>query len=184
MSCNQKGSSAFSELLAAFLQYTPQEQRTFHSTFSAPVDPNLVLDTQPVMLLSPVDNDLPKAQFGFPPNSVDRYRNLSIVFTHPMDPTTLIEGTTFQFIRMATSTPITGNAFIWDSPVNLIIDPPTELVAGEQYNIQFTSGLKTTKNESLVPFNGIFTSEPSFQMTHTLKWNQLIPTWKKWFNLR
>jgi len=77
LSCNQKGSSAFSELLAAFLQYTPQEQRTFHSTFSAPVDPNLVLDTQPVMLLSPVDNDLPKAQFGFPPNSV---RSLSKPF--------------------------------------------------------------------------------------------------------
>jgi len=60
----------------------------------------------------------------------------------------------------------------------LIIDPPTELVAGEQYNIQFTSGLKTTKNESLVPFNGIFTSEPSFQMTYTLNGINLYPLGK------
>ncbi|MCX7999215.1 MAG: Ig-like domain-containing protein, partial [Leptospiraceae bacterium] len=153
---------------------SPPTTKTYNSS-QTPVDPIPLEVNEPVVLLNSLGDDSPKAQFNFSPNSVDRYRNLSITFSHPMNPNTLIEGTTFQFIRLSTSTPITGSSFIWDSPVNLVIDPPQELAPGEQYNIQMTSGVKTVDNRDLTPFNGIFTTESSFTMTHAINGIPLYP---------
>lgn len=173
--CQTKASSVLGEVLAAFSLEPPKIVKTYSSS-QTPVDPvSLSVGGEPVLLLNPLGDNSPKAQFNFSTTSVDRYRNLSIVFSHPINPSTLVEGTTFQFIRLATNTPITGSSFIWDSPVNLVIDPPQELAAGEQYNIQMTSGVKTTDNQDLTPFNGIFTTEPAFTMTHTINGIPLYP---------
>ncbi|MCB1144410.1 MAG: Ig-like domain-containing protein [Leptospiraceae bacterium] len=101
--------------------------------------------------------------------NVDRYKSLKIVFSHPMDPSSV--ESSFSITSNVSGSlpgPSPGGEFIWNSPRVLIFDPYKELKSRETYFINIASTAKTTDNRSLKEFNSEFKSSHDYLISFSI----------------
>jgi hypothetical protein len=99
---------------------------------------------------------------------VDRYRNLEIRFSEPMNKTTVEANFTILKEGASLPGPSPGGVFIWKSPQRLFFDPYRELSSVSSYSISITSGAQTVDGKSLKDYNVSFQSAHDYLMTSTI----------------
>jgi len=77
------------------------------------------------------------------------FSTLRIAFSESVVRSTVIAGDTFKFTRLGTAEQVAGTLIVRGS--RLIFDPDSDLVPGEEYAIELTSGIKDQNGESLTP---------------------------------
>ena len=111
------------------------------------------------------------------PNDLDRYRNIEIRFSHPMNQTSVQSNFTITVNGNPLPGPSPGGIFIWKSAQRLFFDPYRELTSLGNYQISISSSALTADGESLIPF------QANFQATHDFLMNLSITQGSNTINL-
>jgi len=81
------------------------------------------------------------------PDAFYDFSTLRIIFSEPLDPLTVIQGTSFSFKKVSTNTEVPGKLIVNGNKI--IFDPDEDLIGGEEYLLTLTSGIKGKNGENL-----------------------------------
>ncbi len=86
------------------------------------------------------------------PNNFYDFSTLRVEFSEPVDPTSVVYGSSFNFIdTSAGGTQVPGSLLVIGS--HLVFQPNSNLTDGDNYQIVFTSGIKGVNGVSMIPQN-------------------------------
>ncbi|MEI7014351.1 Ig-like domain-containing protein, partial [Leptospira licerasiae] len=111
-------------------------------------------------------------------DQVDRYKSLEIVFSEPMETSTVKA----DFILTEDNGTLLpgpsiekGGTFYWKSGGRLVFDPYRELKANTTYKLTLTSASKGLEGGDLKPYSINFTTEPDYYITMSLNGKSVGP---------
>lgn len=83
------------------------------------------------------------------PEQVFDFSTFRFVLSEPVDPKSVVYGSTFKFIKKSDLTPVDGKLLI--SGTRIIFDPDEDLLPDEEYQVELTNGITSIDGSSLEP---------------------------------
>lgn len=160
VTCGGQGNPKSEIFPGFFSNSSPTEERNWQTPTNPPA-------SQPII---PVPDGFgssgPEVRFGFLPASVDRYRPLELVFSEPMDTTSV--GTALLVRNITENIPSVPFSLVWTSPLHLNIRLGQEMKTATQYEIEISNLARSALGVSLIPFKQSFTSEKTVQLVRKI----------------
>lgn len=78
------------------------------------------------------------------------FSTLRILFSEPLDPSSVIKNSSFVFKRVSDDTQVSGTLIVNKS--RIIFDPETDLIPEEEYRLELTGAIKAINGEQLTPY--------------------------------